>query len=184
MEDNNYVINPNHASVSFKCKYHTKYGQHLRAVGNIEELGCWDPNKGMLMITNDKLYPLWESTQEITGPVGMEIRYKYVVYDMETKTFIWETLENNQNRKYQIDSSGVYILTDEEHILSCKIQKIMGHINSNGFEENEAEREYSKLQSVFENMDTYNSLSYDPNVLNGNELNDIFNFCLSVYIPY
>ena len=32
-------MNPNISSIRFKCVFHTQFGQELRIVGNIEELG-------------------------------------------------------------------------------------------------------------------------------------------------
>ena len=83
LSDNQF--NPNYGTITFKVKYETVLGQEVRLVGNIEELGSWDPKKSILMTTNNDIYPYWISTQEITGPIGMGILYKYLVYDNHFK---------------------------------------------------------------------------------------------------
>jgi len=125
MKNYSHLLNPNHATLIFKCKYKTEFGQILRIVGNIEELGSWEPSKSLTMTTNDSLYPIWESTQEITGPVGMEIYYKYVVYDKNKNSYIWESLNDNANRKHVITSSGIFVVNDEKKSLNSFIQKLM-----------------------------------------------------------
>ena len=50
-------INPNIASLSFRVKYETKFGQLLYIIGNIEELGQWDTSKAIPMYTNNDIYP-------------------------------------------------------------------------------------------------------------------------------
>jgi len=90
----------------FKVKYETYLGQEVRLVGNIEELGSWDPKKSILMTTNNDIYPYWISTQEITGPIGMGILYKYLIYDNHLKKFIWEN--EDQNRFFEIEHPGKF----------------------------------------------------------------------------
>jgi hypothetical protein len=52
-----HLLNPNHATLIFKCNYKTEYGQTLRIVGNIEELGSWEPSKSVIMTTDETKYP-------------------------------------------------------------------------------------------------------------------------------
>lgn len=117
------IFNPNHATITFKVKYQTSFGQEVRVAGNIEELGSWEPTKSILMETTDELYPYWTSTQEITGPVGMEIYYKYVIYDKNLKKYIWEN-EDNSNRFFVINLPGRFELNDEQGNKECKVKRI------------------------------------------------------------
>lgn len=172
----NFALNPNHATIFFKCKYHTKYGQHLQIVGNIEELGCWDPMRSMKMMTNKDIYPTWESTIEITGPVGMEIVYKYVVYDEEKNCYCWEELKEAVNRKFTIASSGIFILNDEESTTNCYVQKILNNINPDSFDFDNKSYSNNTDENI-DDPDKFNCLAYDANQLNSSE--KPFFFCMN-----
>ncbi len=188
MKNYSHLLNPNHATIIFKCKHHTKFGQTLRIVGNIEELGGWEPSKSLIMTTNETTYPIWESTQEITGPVGMEIYYKYVVYDKNKNFYIWENLKDNSNRKHIITSSGIFVVNDEKDSYNSFIQKLMEPSNENEFpiefdrsdELNLLERE--SFGGTCYNKEIIRSLSYDSNQFNGNDLNETFFFCIKVIL--
>jgi hypothetical protein len=190
MQNFDLHINPNHAMLTFKCKYVTSYGDELRIVGNIEELGRWDPTKALLMITNNESYPIWTSTQDITGPVGMEIFYKYIIYNPSNNSYKWEELENNDNRKHIIASSGMFIINDEESSLNSYVQKTNQHdcnkymnyfhiLDDKNYLSEEEEEEKKNIIPFYESID-YNSLSYDVNQLHGNDLNETLMFCLNV----
>lgn len=189
LSNTNLMLNPNHATIYFKCKYRTKFGQTVRVVGNIEELGCWDPSKSMLMTTNPDIYPVWETNLEIPGPVGMEIYYKYVIYEEQINSYLWEELEKDQNRTFTIPNSGVFILNDEEGSLECHVHKVMREDNSIheiDLSEGDFGGSYSYLEDdnkrkmyYDSTLEIYNSLSYDSNQLSGNDLNETFLFCLN-----
>ena len=189
LSTSNLLMNPNHATIYFKCKFMTKFGQILRVVGNIEELGCWDPSKSMIMTTNSDTYPIWESTLEIPAPVGMEILYKYILYEEKTNSYLWETLQNDRNRKFSITSSGIFVLNNEEGSIECQVHKLMGdnfYPNDLELSGGELEGSYSftddenKRKMFYDStLEIYNSLSYDSNQLNGNDLNETFLFCLN-----
>lgn len=180
----NYMLNPNHATVIFKCKYKTKYGEQIRIVGNIEELGSWDPCKAMLMATNSEIYPIWESTGDVTGPVGMEINYKYVVVNENNSLCRWEEFKEDYNRKFTIASSGIFVLNDEEGTSNSFVQRLAG--NSNLPIESPIDYFNDKgISSNFESEDgkdkdevqSYDCLAYDSNQLNGSE--KPFFFCMN-----
>jgi hypothetical protein len=188
LSTSNLMLNPNHATIYFKCKFRTRFGQTLRVVGNIEELGCWDPSKSMPMNTNSEIYPVWESNMEIPGPVGMEIFYKYVIHDEHINSYTWEKLERDQNRKFTIPSSGIFILNDEEGSVECHVHKVIGGDNS--IHDIDLSDDMGGSYSFFEDenkrkmlydstLEIYNTLSYDSNQLNGNDLNETFLFCLN-----
>ena len=119
----NTNLNPNLSQVSFRVKFETTYGQSVYIIGNIEELGSWDPSKALLLITNKEKYPIWKSTTDIVCPVGMEIYYKYLV--KEGNNYHWETC---QNRHIVITSPGKFIISDEKGILYSQIKSINNNI--------------------------------------------------------
>jgi len=56
--------------ISFKVQAITNLNQYVRIVGNIEELGHWDPIKGHQLVTNMNDYPIWSSPAPIKLPKG------------------------------------------------------------------------------------------------------------------
>ena len=75
----------NEANLKFQCEYQTTYGQQLRICGNLQELGGWDIEKSIIMETNENLFPIWESKEELNCPIGMTIEYKYVICNENVK---------------------------------------------------------------------------------------------------
>lgn len=59
-----------HFEISFKVKAFTNLNQHVRIVGNIEQLGLWNPLKGHQLVTNMNDYPFWSSPAPVTLPRG------------------------------------------------------------------------------------------------------------------
>ena len=106
------TINPLNASLSFRVKYKTEFGQLLYIIGNIEELGQWDPSKAKPMFTNNDLYPTWKLKKELNCPLGMDIYYKYIIKDKNK--IIWEDLGQNRNRHITVSSPGNLIIFDEQ----------------------------------------------------------------------
>lgn len=76
------------------------------------------------METNGQLYPSWISTLEITLPKGVSILYKYILYDKRSKMYIWETLPNNLNRKYQAVSPGFTTINDQKGKFESYYEKV------------------------------------------------------------
>ena len=124
----NTNLNPNLSQVSFRVKFETNYGQSVYIIGNIEELGSWDPSKALLLYTNKEKYPIWKSTTDIVCPVGMEIYYKYLVKD--GNNYHWEIVSGSrsQNRHIVITSPGKFIIYDEKGILFSQIKSINNNI--------------------------------------------------------
>ncbi len=66
--------------------------QQLCVLGNLPALGSWGARKPLLFSSED--YPLWSGTVSFIG--GMNIEYKYGIYDIEEKEVVF--LENGENR--------------------------------------------------------------------------------------
>ena len=58
------------SQIFFKFVVDTLPGQHVRIVGDISQLGVWNPSKGLSLTTNPKLYPYWISLTPIIVPKG------------------------------------------------------------------------------------------------------------------
>ena len=119
------VENPNthFADIIFKVKYETQsLEEEVRVSGCIEELGNWDPEKGLKMATTKETYPIWAATTSITCPVEMEFNYKYLAYNSKTKSWIWES--NMSNRFIKIETWGKIEIQEEKGNKKRKVEYI------------------------------------------------------------
>ena len=139
------TINPNIASLSFRVKFETKFGQSVYIIGNIEELGQWDTSKAIPMYTNKDIYPTWKIKKDFICPLGMEIDYKYLVKD--GNKIIWEDLGQNTNRHIIVQSPGNVIIFDEKSNNISKIKTSGFNQISNG-NINLSNTDYNLIQNL------------------------------------
>ena len=172
--------NNNFAFISIKAKFNTNFGEVIKICGSIEELGNWIPERAKKLYTNKEIYPDWEMEGEIYGPKGMSFEYKFIYYNENTGEHRWETLTNNQNRSFYVESTGSYLLQNEEGIVlqtNSKKKKLPKSFSEIQFSQ-------TKLQSFNNNNKEertkfYSNLDYESNQFSGNDLNDSFNFYLN-----
>lgn len=86
------------------CCAHTRFGESIRVVGSIPELGAWSPEQASCMLTDTENYPEWISGRiRIAACQGgqTKLKYKYV-RDLRTlgEGFVWE--EQIANREVEI----------------------------------------------------------------------------------
>ena len=58
--------------IIFKIVVHTQFNESVRVVGDIPELGCWDPNKGFELTTNPQQYPVWYNKSKLMLKKGKD----------------------------------------------------------------------------------------------------------------
>ena len=104
----------NVANLKFQCEYQTTFGQQLRICGNLEELGGWDIEKSIIMETNEKLFPMWESKEELTCPIGMTIEYKYIIFN-ENGSKEYENLPNDSKRILTMKQTGKFLIINKQN---------------------------------------------------------------------
>lgn len=80
-------------SVTFKLNHaETRWGQRANVVGNISQLGKWDPKKGYQLDWGT--YPKWENKREqikiSSKEEAAKFEYKYVISDKRSDNLIWE----------------------------------------------------------------------------------------------
>ena len=138
-------INIHYADIIFKVKYETQTGQEIRVLGGIEELGNWEPEKGLRMTTTKETYPIWSTIKEITCPVDTEINYKYIAFNINTKEFIWES--NMSNRFLKVDTWGKIEIMEEKGNIQRKMQ-IKEIKNENEYENYNPKIDFSPIQTV------------------------------------
>lgn len=56
--------------VKFEVEATTQFGQTVLVVGEPEELGGWDPRKGLRLETSKTEYPIWRNTERLTFPAS------------------------------------------------------------------------------------------------------------------
>ncbi|UTR08279.1 alpha-amylase family glycosyl hydrolase [Alkalihalobacillus sp. LMS6] len=80
----------------------TNAGTNLYIVGNVSELGNWDPNKAIGPMFNQVIYkyPTWY--YDISVPAGKKVEYKYIKKD-QNGNVVWQS---GNNRSYTTPNSG------------------------------------------------------------------------------
>ncbi|KAK6588960.1 glucan 1 [Cryptosporidium xiaoi] len=82
-------------TIKFSVKYETKFGQELRVVGNIKELGDWDVEKSLSMTWTEGSF--WTVSVKILPANNIEnIEYKYILIDNNPgNSYRWEPGKNH-----------------------------------------------------------------------------------------
>ena len=68
---------PNGRCVHFQVEAETSFGDSLVLVGSTEQLGCWNPKKGLALTTDAETYPIWHLAGTDMG-VACDIEFKVV----------------------------------------------------------------------------------------------------------
>lgn len=84
------VLSGEQAQIVFNVIAETSFGENIHVVGNIPELGNWDPSQASEAFLNPD-YPYW--FLPVSVPIGKEIEFKFIKKD-EHGNVIWETGEN------------------------------------------------------------------------------------------
>ncbi|KAJ1610992.1 starch binding domain containing protein [Cryptosporidium canis] len=86
--------------VKFGVKFETKFGQELRVVGNIPELGNWNVDNGVTMRWTEGSF--WTASISIIPKTKLDnIEYKYVLTSGSSSAHTWEP---GKNHSVQISS--------------------------------------------------------------------------------
>jgi len=86
----------------------TAMGETIRVVGNLAELGGWDPAQGLLLETKEGQYPKWTTgcIYDAKGAAG-EVEYKYVRDKRACgEDFQWESCVKNRTVKVKPSMGG------------------------------------------------------------------------------
>ncbi|ANC31012.1 carbohydrate-binding module family 20 domain-containing protein [Isoptericola dokdonensis] len=82
----------------------TVWGQDVRLVGSLPELGSWSPQHGVRLGAGS--YPVWTATVDL--PAGASFEYKFVKVD-GSGAVVWE---NGSNRTATVAPDGTLVLDD------------------------------------------------------------------------
>ncbi|KAE8385269.1 Six-hairpin glycosidase-like protein [Aspergillus alliaceus] len=91
---------PTTVSVTFEVKATTVYGENVKIVGSVSQLGSWNANNAIALsadryTTNN---PLWTGTVNL--PAGQSFEYKFI--RVQNGAVTWES---DPNRKYTVPSA-------------------------------------------------------------------------------
>ncbi|CQR23891.1 cyclomaltodextrin glucanotransferase [Streptococcus varani] len=97
------VLSGDQTQVVFHVKADTNVGENIYVVGNIPELGDWNPDKCSEAFLNPK-HPEWYLP--VSVPAGKEIKFKFIKKDASGKV-IWEEGIADRSVVSSDDSAGV-----------------------------------------------------------------------------
>ncbi|WP_025618448.1 carbohydrate-binding module family 20 domain-containing protein [Salinispora cortesiana] len=89
---------------SFHATVYTYFGQNVFVVGNVAELGSWNPDNAIALSAAD--YPVWRATVDL--PPNTHIEYKYVKKNPDGSV----TWESQSNRSFTTPATGTRTNTD------------------------------------------------------------------------
>ena len=113
----------NYANIQFQVEFPTEPNETLYILGNVEELGNWDINKAEKLMKLDSQSFLWESMYPLECPVGMTIKYKYLIIDSNNKKTL-EKLPDDAERAITTKKPGQYIIMNKKGDLNTKISYV------------------------------------------------------------
>lgn len=96
------VLSGDQNQIVFHVSANTQYGENIYIVGNIPELGNWNPDNCTEAMLNPN-YPEWFLS--VSVPVGTTIEFKFIKKD-SSGNIIWES-GNNRTITSSSDSCGV-----------------------------------------------------------------------------
>lgn len=88
------------ATAAFSVQAETWYGQDVRVVGSVPELGSWDPAQGVRLSTDEAGYPTWTGSVDLSEGSAFEYKLVKVAPD---GTVEWES---GADRSAELDSPG------------------------------------------------------------------------------
>ncbi len=94
--------NPSQVAATYTVQAETAWGQNVFVVGNVAELGSWNPANAVPLTTGAGTYPRWSGNG--TLPANTTVEYKFVI-KQDGQPVIWETGANRSVR------TGVSALT-------------------------------------------------------------------------
>jgi alpha-amylase len=93
--------NPSQVTAAMTVQAETVWGQNVYVVGNLPELGNWNPANAVPLITDANTYPRWAGNA--TLPANTNVEYKFVL--KQGTQVIWET---GANRTLRTPNTGTF----------------------------------------------------------------------------
>eukprot|EP00440_Ansanella_granifera_P001928 gb/GFBE01002086.1/.p1 GENE.gb/GFBE01002086.1/~~gb/GFBE01002086.1/.p1 ORF type:complete len:714 (+),score=138.80 gb/GFBE01002086.1/:1-2142(+) len=87
--------------VVFEAQVFTEFGSEVLAVGQVDLLGAWQPQMGLLLQTGPQDYPVWSGKVRLRmSDYGEVLQYKFVVR-LANGSYAWEAGHNREVRLLQ-----------------------------------------------------------------------------------
>ena len=93
------------ARVSFNVCVETRWGDTVVITGSSEQLGHWQPERGLRLSTNEHTYPAWRCSEPLVMS-RLDVEYKLVIMRAPNATPEWEPLDDNRNRVLPLTRLG------------------------------------------------------------------------------
>ena len=112
--------------VEIRIVYHcdsTVWNEQVYLVGSINELGNWNIENGVKLLTDASSFPKWTAT--VILPSNITFEYKYLIVD--TNTFEikrWESLPTSINRKMTVKQKGIFTAYEREGSTETTFNKV------------------------------------------------------------
>ena len=94
------------------CCDQTHWGEHVVVVGNSPRLGSWRPREGVRLVTDDKCWPNWHSTESLSVQEllqglaeSQKLEYKFLIVNPYDGQARWEYIEGNGNRTIMLTTA-------------------------------------------------------------------------------
>lgn len=98
------TVNPGQVATTFNATVTTNWGQNVFVVGNVAQLGSWNPANAVAL--SSAAYPVWRATVNL--PPGTAVQYKYIKKNPDGSV----TWESDPNRSFTTPSGGTATRTD------------------------------------------------------------------------
>ena len=132
----------NYSKILFQIEYPTKSNQTLYLLGNIEELGFWNPDRAEKLIKLDENSSLWESVIPLECPVGMTIEYKFLIKDLNKvlnnkELYVKDIINLYEHKKSEFDIkkkiyeniNELYEKSKDESKISSSLDEAIKNLN-------------------------------------------------------
>jgi len=179
----------------FNIRVETAFGEEVLLVGNIKELGEWNPLRALKLQTTKARYPTWSTT--IVIPCSSQpAEYKFIV--LKDQSYRWE--EFDSNRKLELNGNqGPFLYVDDGcfgkkvestvftsntvDILKKEIEKQQETVNLHQHEKSSVEREMENMKQKMEELEFQSAqLKKQISVLEGAKLDSLSNTDLRTLI--
>ena len=111
----------------------TSVGEVIKIVGGNQVLGNWLPQDGLVLATNDSIYPQWVSERQVLD-ISVKVNtleYKYVTFNASTQACFWEDIANRVIDLTPYQNGQEYDLMVEDAGFNVKISDAPGKILEN-----------------------------------------------------
>lgn len=127
--------------ISFNIEYRTNWGEEIKVIGSVPELGNGNPENAILLHTIDGIH--WNAEVEISVPAKGYITYSYNIFQYGNVTRKeWDNfprklyLAADDNKKYRVDDCWKNIPEEQYFFSSAFTDSLLAHFPKDGIPKN------------------------------------------------